>query len=347
MSPFTITSKAAANGDTLYTLRNAQDMRVDISDRGATLRSWQAPDRYHRMADILLGYGDAQDFLLNRSYFGALVGRWANRIAGGRFSLDGADYQVDRNDGGNHLHGGDGGFHRTRWQGRVDGRDLLLTLESRDGEAGFPGNAQVEVRYRLEDDGALRIDYEAVSDAPTPMNLTSHAYFNLHGGGGIGDHWLSIDADDFLKIDRELIPVERAEVAGSAFDFRAPAPIGPRLAWPDAQLALVGGFDHCYCLRRQGAGARDALRPVASVYDPASGRELALATTEAGLQFYSGNFLEGVRGRSGAPYAAHDGFCLEAQAFPNQVNGPDAELVILRPGQVYRQSTVYRLGVRD
>jgi aldose 1-epimerase len=338
-------------GDTRYTLRNAHDMRVTISDRGATLISWWAPDRYGRVADVLLGHPDAAAYTGNAQYFGATVGRWANRIAAGRFSLDGADYLLDRNDGANHLHGGDTGFHQALWTAQAsDDGGLLFALESPDGDGGYPGNLQVEVLYRLGDDGALRIDYRAVCDAPTPVNLTSHGYFNLNGGSaGIGDHQLFIDADDYLSVDAGLIPVGVVAVAGSAFDFRQPAPIGPRLGWPEPQLALGGGFDHCYKLR-PGAGAAGAgkvLRDVAQVYDPGSGRQLSMATTEAGLQFYSGNFLAGVAGRDGRPYAKHDGFCLEAEAWPNQINGPDAEAVVLRPGQVYRQTTIYKLDVKD
>lgn len=348
MIQFPISSSTIDNGDTLYTLQNAQDMRLTISNRGASLISWSAPDRYGRMADILLGYPNARDYVSNKSYFGALVGRWANRIAGGRFALDGADYLIDRNESGNHLHGGDSGFHLARWEAHPQSNGLRLTLLSPEGEAGFPGNLQVEVMYRLDDHGSLTIDYQAITDAPTPVNLTSHGYFNLNGGSSdISDHLLMIDADYFLKINQQLIPVEMAEVAGTAFDFRQPAPIGPRLAWPDAQLSIASGFDHCYCLNWKKDQAHGSLREVARVYDLGSGRQLSVATTETGLQFYSGNFLGGVQGRSTTPYTNHAGFCLEAQAFPNQINGDNAEAVILRPGQVYRQTTVYHLGIAD
>jgi len=348
-----ITSTSADHGVTLYTLRNAHDMRITISDRGATLVSWWAPDRYGRVADILLGYPDCEGYQNNAPYFGGLIGRWGNRIANGRFTLDGADYLVDRNEGSNHLHGGDSGFHLAQWQAEAGPDGLRLTLESAEGEAGYPGNVQVSVLYRLDDDGRLSIDYRARSDAPTPLNLTSHGYFNLNGGSAdIYDHILAIAADQYLQIDSQLIPLDAASVAGSAFDFRQPAPIGPRLAWPDPQLKLASGFDHCYCLRPQhplvpGESRKpQPLREVATVYDPGSGRQLALATTENGLQFYSGNFLAGVQGRAAGAYARHDGFCLEAQAYPNQVNGADAEAVILRPGQEYRQTTTYQLTVR-
>lgn len=333
--------------DTHYTLRNAQDMRVVISDRGATLLSWFAPDRYGRVADVLLGHADPASYLTNPHYFGATVGRWANRIAHGRFSLDGADYVVDRNDGANHLHGGDTGFHQALWQDGETDEGICLTLESPDGDGGYPGNLHVQLRYRLDDDGALRIDYQAVCDAPTPLSMTAHPYFNLNGGSaGIGDHLLRIAADRYLPVDAGLIPVAGGPVpvAGSAFDFRAAAPIGPRLDWPDPQLALAGGFDHCYCLDPSPQGAK-TLREVAWVSDPGSGRRLTVSTTEAALQFYSGNFLQGVAGKGGRVHAIHDGFCLEAEAWPDQINGPDFEAVVLRPGQVYRQTTIYRLGV--
>lgn len=338
-----------APDNSLHSLRNRDGMHVTISEHGAALVSWWASDRYGRVADILLGYAGEQDYARNGAYFGAVVGRCANRIAAARFSLDGFDYQLERNDGGNHLHGGPGGFHSARWQAQAIGDGLRLTLESAAGAGGYPGNMQVSVEYRLADDGALTIAYEARCDAPTPINLTAHPYFNLNGGSaGIGDHLLSIDADEYLQTDAQSIPVQAASVAGSAFDFRAPAPIGPRLAWPDTQLAQARGFDHCYCLRSSEAGVNN-LREVASVYDPGSGRRLSVATTEAGLQFYSGNFLGGVQGRGAQPYAAHDGFCLEAQAFPNQINGTaeEAARVVLRPGQLYHQSTVYRISVES
>lgn len=354
MTHFTISSTSTDSGITLYTLSNATGMRVLISERGASLVSWWAPDRYGRQADILLGYRDDDEYIVNRAHFGSIVGRWCNRIAGGRFTLDGVDYQVHRNERENHLHGGEGGFHLMPWQVQPDPEGLRMTLASPDGAAGFPGNVLASVLYRLDDEGGLRIDYTATTDAPTPLNLTSHGYFNLNGGAGdIRDHVLAIDADAYLPVDAGLIPERVADVAGSAFDFRNPAPIGPRLAWPDQQLKVAGGFDHCYCLRPAQASVggqergESPLREVATVYDPGSGRQLSVSTTEAGLQFYSGNFLQGVQGRGEQPYAKHDGFCLEAQAYPNQINSADSEAVVLRPGRIYRQSTVYRLSVRD
>jgi aldose 1-epimerase len=335
-------------GDQLFTLRNAHDMCVTISERGAALVSWWSPDRYGRMADVLLGHADAAGYVDNSAYFGAVIGRWASRIANGRFTLDGEALQAAVNDRGNHLHGGPDGFHRARWQASSSHAGLSLRLASPDGEGGFPGNVEVHVHYRLDDDGGLCIEYEAVADAPTPINLTVHPYFNLNGGSAdVGDHMLQIDADYYLEVDEGGIPVNMAAVGGTAFDFRQPAAIGPRLAWPDPQVRLAGGFDHCYCVRTHGKGRAGPLREVARVYDPGSGRQLQVSTTEAGLQFYSGNSLDGVPGRGARPYARHDGFCLEAHAYPDQLNGPHAAAVILRPGQVYRQVTVYRMSVQQ
>lgn len=347
MNKLSPASPSTTGADQLFTLRNAQDMCVTISERGAALMSWTAPDRYGKAADVLLGYPDARGYADNGVYFGAVIGRWANRIAQGRFMLDGAPVQAVVNDRGNHLHGGEHGFHHARWAGSEADGCVSLRLSSPDGDAGFPGNVDVQVHYRLDDDGKLTIEYEAESDAPTPINLTSHPYFNLNGGAAdVGDHMLQIDADYYLETDDSGIPLGVAAVAGTPFDFRQPAAIGPRLGWPDTQLRLSGGFDHCYCVRASVRGRAGPLREVARVYDPGSGRCLQVSTTEPGLQFYSGNWLDGVQGRASKPYGRHDGFCLEAQAYPDQVNGEHAAAVILRPGQVYRQTTVYHLSLQ-
>lgn len=323
-----------------WTLRNARGGQVDISDLGATLLSWQSPDRHGRLGEVVLGHPTAQHYLDSNAYMGAVVGRWANRIRGGRFRLDGIDYKVDRNDGGNHLHGGHDGFHRHRWDADTDGDDLVLRLVSPEGDGGFPGELRVDLRVRLEDDGTLDLRYEATSDAPTPLSLTAHPYFNLNDRRpDIRDHVIRIDADEFLAIDAGAIPVGRQHVAGTAFDFREPAPIGSRLHWPDPQLRLVGGFDHCYVPR----GPAGTLRTVAVVTEPSSGRRLTIDTDRPGLQFYSGQKLTGQTGRHGDTYGPFAGFALEAQAFPDQVNGPDADGAILRPGVVWRQHTRYRV----
>ncbi|KAA0086040.1 galactose mutarotase [Paraburkholderia sp. T12-10] len=360
----------------LFTLRNAHGMRVAISDLGGTIVSWHAPDRAGRLGDIVLGHDMPADYCEAKGYMGALIGRWANRIAGARFTLDGIGYSVDRNEGENLLHGGATGFNRALWRAREEEGSLVLTLDSEEGDAGFPGNVQVEVCYTLDDEGELTIDYRARTDAPTPLNLTNHAYFNLTAqtGADIKGHVISIDADTFFEVDSTLIPLREATVAGTAFDFREAAPIGARLDWPHEQLALARGFDHCYVLREpqvqsaaalrngegKGSGSdsehdhdRDgdltanarSVREVARLYEPTSGRVLTVSTDQRGLQFYTGNYLDGVRARSGSTYMRHAGLCLEAGGFPNQINMADREDVIIRANKPYRQVTKYRVGV--
>ncbi|MFL9911487.1 aldose epimerase family protein [Paraburkholderia sp. RL17-337-BIB-A] len=337
----------------LFTLRNAHGMKVAVSDLGATLVSWHAPDRAGRLGDILLGHDTAAEYVAATTYMGGLIGRWANRIADARFTLDGIEYTLDRNEGTNLLHGGTQGFNRTMWDASEDNGALVMRLESPEGDAGFPGNVTVQVRYTLDDDGTLTIAYEAITDAATPLNLTSHPYFNLTGrrGADIRGHVLSIDADRFFEVDASMIPCELAEVAGNAFDFRQSAPIGARLDWPHAQLARAGGFDHCYMLRdvpdAAMTGGATQMRQVACAYDPGSGRELTVSTDQPGLQFYTGNFLNGDTGRGGIAYQQHAGLCLEAGGFPNQVNMAEQEQVIVRPGNAYQQRTAYRVGIRS
>ncbi|ABC37593.1 aldose 1-epimerase [Burkholderia thailandensis E264] len=329
-----------------YTLRNADGVRVVVSDLGATVVSWLAPDRTGSFADIVLAHDAPADYVESAAYLGATIGRWANRIAGARFTLDGVEHALDRNENGNLLHGGASGFHRARWEVIDDCGGLVLRLESPEGDAGFPGNVTVQVRYTLDDDGTLTIDYTGATDAPTPLNLTNHSYFNLSGrpGGDIRGHLLTIDADAFLEVDDALIPTGAAGVTGTAFDFRHCAPLGARLDWPHAQLARAGGFDHCYVL--SGAGMR-GVRPVACVYDPESGRELTVSTDQPGLQCYTGNHLHGLRVRDGARCVRHAALCLEAGGFPNQINMAGlSDGVVLRPGGTYRQTTKYRVGVR-
>lgn len=346
---------ALPNGQTvhLFTLRNAHGMRVSVSELGGTIVSWMAPDRAGRLGDIVLGHDTPEQYLEAKGYFGALIGRWANRIAGGRFMLDGIEYNVDRNEGDNLLHGGATGFHRAIWQASEDDGALVLRLESEEGDAGFPGNVSVEVRYTLDDEGELTIDYRARTDAPTPLNLTNHAYFNLAAqtGADVTGHMLSIDADAFFEVDATLIPLRQTAVAGTAFDFREAAPIGARLDWPHDQIALARGFDHCYVLSDGQVSARNEkgprpVREVAKLYDPASGRSMSVSTDQRGLQLYTGNYLDGVPGRQGGTYAQHAGLCLEAGGFPNQINMADREDVISRADKPYRQVTKYRVGVR-
>lgn len=337
--------------DSLFTLRNAQDMRVDISDRGAALVAWFAPDRDGHFADVLLGHPRMTDYVENPHFFGAAVGRWANRIRGGRFTLDGQLRQLACNDRGNHLHGAEHGFHRASWQVDVPtGTASSVTMRhvSPAGEGGYPGTLQVQVCYTLLDDGSLSIRFDAQTDAATPVNLTSHPYFNLNGGVcDIGAHRLQIHADRYLQIDQSGAPTGMADVTGSPFDFREPAAIGARLAQADPQLLLGNGFDHFFCNRLPGQAVRGVLRELARVSDPLSGRCLQVLSSEDGVQFYSGNALAGVPGKSEQPYRAHDGFCLEAHACPDQINGAFANEVVLRPGASYSQTTIYRMTLQD
>lgn len=331
----------------LFVLRNAHGMRVSISDLGATLVSWHAPDRAGRVADILLGHDTPAGYQAGRAFMGGTIGRCANRIAHAAFTLDGLTYSLDRNDGDHSLHGGTAGFHQVIWNANETDGALVLTHESPEGDGGFPGALTATVRYTLDDDGTLGIDYDAVCTAPTPVNLTNHAYFNLAGDASaepadIRGHMIGIEGDEFFDVDPQLIPVLRRDVAGNAFDFRTAAPIGARLDWPNTQLAHAGGFDHCYVLR----GRPGSVRPAATLYDPVSGRELSVSTSAAGMQFYTGNLLDGVIGRNGQRYGKYAGLCLETGAFPNQINMPEAAGIVLRPGQQYRHATRYRLSVR-
>lgn len=324
-----------------WTLRNAQDMRVEISDLGASLLAWHAPDRHGRLDNVLLEFASPAPYAEARTYPGSVIGRCANRIAHGVFELDGKTWQLERNNNGHQLHGGRAGFHQALWQVEPDAGGLLLRLHSPDGDSGYPGNLDVELRYVLHDDGALTLEYRAHSDQATPINLTAHPYFNLGGArGDIRDHLLRIDAEQYLEVDAGLIPIALESVAGTAFDFRHPAPLGSRLNWPDAQLQLAGGFDHCFCL-----GESKQVRTVAEVRYPLSGRRLTVRTDQPGLQLYTGQHLADPSMDDGSSPQAFAGFCLEAQAIPNQINTPQAERTVLRPGAEYRQYTSYQLDI--
>jgi aldose 1-epimerase len=334
----------------LHTLSHDSGLRLSITDLGATLVSWFAPDRDGRLADILLGHDSPAGYAAGTAYMGAIIGRWANRIAGASFMLDGREYHVDANQPPNHLHGGFKGFGHKIWQARHEADALIFTLESPAGEAGFPGTVNVQVTYAFDASGVLTITYEAVTDAATPLNLTNHAYFNLSGLGPsttIRDHEVEIAADVFLAVDATLIPTGEEHVADTPFDLRTAALLGDRLDVPNAQLAHGGGFDHCYVLRNDAPVTElPESRRVASVYHPASGRELIVSTTERGLQFYTGNELEGVPGKGGVKYSKYEGLCVEAGGFPDQINMEDAETVVLRPNERYKQVTRYAMGVR-
>ncbi len=343
---------SAAN---LYVLKNAGGMTVRVSDYGCTIVSLTAPDRGGRHADVVLGFDRLDDYVKDSPYFGCVVGRYGNRIAAGRFKLDGVEYRLATNNepGGIacHLHGGRRGFDKVVWEseGFVRGGEVGVRFRhvSPDGDEGFPGRLDMTVTYRLTDANALRIDYEATTDKPTPVNLTHHSYFNLagHEAGPILDHVLTIAADAVTPVDRGLIPTGALlPVRGTPFDFTKPTAIGKRVGADHEQIRFGLGYDHNFVLRRWDG----KLRPAATVYEPRSGRVMEVLTTEPGLQFYCGNFLDGTAvGKGGHAYLKRSGFCLEAQHFPDSPNQPQFPSCILRPGEVYRQTTVYRFSVRS
>jgi aldose 1-epimerase len=333
----------------LFTFTRQHAPTISITNLGGHIVSILAPGRDGRAADVTLGYAGLEGYLGDTSYFGSLVGRYANRIAKGRFTLDGKAYTLATNNGPNALHGGPTGFQKRLWAAKVvsgaEGDALELVYVSKDGEEGYPGTLAAKVVYSLRADGGLVIDYSATTDAPTVVNLTNHAYFNLagEGEGTVLGHEMQIEADAYTPVDATLIPTgERRPVEGTPFDFRKPVAIGARIEAADEQLKVGGGYDHNYVLR----GPSGTLRLAARVVEPKSGRALEVLTTEPGIQFYSGNFLDGrVVGKSGKPYVKRGGFCLEAQHFPDSPNQPGFPPVVLRPGETYRQTTVYRLTV--
>ncbi|HEX7025187.1 MAG TPA: aldose epimerase family protein [Gemmatimonadales bacterium] len=332
----------------LFTFRNAQGTGLRAMTYGAAIVSLSVPDRDGSPADVVLGFDSLSGYLSHSSYFGAIVGRYANRIRNGRFTLDGRTHRLALNDGPNHLHGGIRGFDKVVWRAepfRSDrGQGLLLRHSSPDGDEGYPGTLTVEVRYLLTDADELVVDYEAATDAPTPVNLTQHCFFNLAGKGDILGHQLMLAADAFTPVGATLIPTgEIAPVADTPLDFRTPVAIGARIASADPQLRHAGGYDHNFVLRRIGPGPVHAAR----VVEPTTGRTLDVSTTEPGLRFYSGNFLDGtLTGKGGRRYGPRAGFCLETQHFPDSPNQPRFPSTILRPGERYRSRTVFAFGIQ-
>ncbi len=330
---------------TLYTLNSPAGMMMAVTDYGGIITSLTAPDRDGILEDIVLGYDNLNAYLEETPYFGAIIGRYGNRIAGGSFSLDGETYELAVNNGENHLHGGLKGFDKVLWDAEPfsDGEDrgIVFRYVSRDDEEGYPGNLTVEVTYRLTSDDRVVFTYEATTDAATPVNLTQHSYFNLAGpsSSSILDHQLTLSADSFTPIDVGLIPTgEIRSVAGTAFDFRTPVDIGARIDSGGEQLDFGLGYDHNFVL----SDTTEGLRLAARVFEPESGRIMKVFTTEPGIQFYSGNFLDGsLMGKNGNPYEYRSGFCLETQHFPNSPNQPDFPSTILRPGETYSTQTVY------
>lgn len=326
----------------LFTLTNSSGMIVRITNYGGIITSIHVPDKNGNSENVVLGFDNLDQYLDDHPYFGALIGRYGNRIAGGTFELDGNVYQLPVNDGNNQLHGGDGGYHSVLWDAEIiNENQLKLTYFSPDGEEGFPGNLQVTVIYSLTPENELRIDYEAETDKTTHVNLTNHAYFNLSGdlSSDILDHLLSINADHYTPVNDQLIPTgDIAEVTGTAFDFRNPYAIGARIG------DIPGGYDHNYVLKRYS----EDMEKIAELLHPATGRKMEVYTTEPGLQFYSGNFLDGsLRGFDGIQYQKYGGLCLETQHFPDTPNQPHFPSTILTPGEKYRTSTVYSFSVES
>jgi len=329
------------------TLRNARGMEVSFIAHGGAITSILVPDRDGVMADVVLGYRTLDEYLRDRVWLGPLIGRYANRIAGGRFTLDGRDYHLPRNDGPNHLHGGPRGFDHVLWDvdPLPDAAGAVLTHTSPAGAEGYPGTLAVRVTYTLTDADELSVDYHATTDAPTPVSLTQHSYFNLagEGSGDVLAHELTLNASRITPVDECVIPTgELRPVAGTPFDFTTPTALGARIDAGDEQLRITGGYDHNFVLDRAG----DGLELAARLHDPASGRVLEIHTTEPGIQLYTGNALDRtIIGKSGRPYARRTGVALETQHFPDSPNQPRLPSTILRPGETYRSRTVYRFGV--
>lgn len=331
----------------LYTLTNAGGMQVRITNYGGRIVSILVPDRQGKMADVVIGFDNLDGYLGTNPYFGALIGRYGNRIAKAQFKLDGVEYKLAANNGTNSLHGGLKGFDKVLWTARESSKNppaLELTYVSKDGEEGYPGQLTVKVVYTLEADNALRLDYHATTDKDTVLNLTNHSYFNLagQGSGDVLKQVMMINADRYTPIDATLIPTgELAKVEGTPFDFRKPTAIGARINDDNQQLKLAGGYDHNFVLNRTGSGLSLAAR----AFDPESGRELEVLTTQPGVQFYTGNFLDGtIRGKGGKAITRRSAFCLETQHFPDSPNHPKFPTSELKPGQTYHYITVYKFS---
>ncbi len=334
----------------LYTLTNAHGLKARIMTYGAIVVSLEVPDKSGKMGDIVLGYDNLDSYVKNSPYFGAIVGRYGNRIGKGRFTLDGVTYdKLAINNGENHLHGGIKGFDKVVWTDepvrRSNAVGVKLAYLSKDGEEGYPGNLQATVTYTLTNDNELRIDYLATTDKPTPVNLTHHGYWNLTGGRrDILDHVLTLNADQCTPVDKGLIPTgDLLPVKGTVMDFTKATPIGARIESDFEQLKFGGGYDHNWVLNKGGKDMTLAAR----VYEPTSGRVMEVYTKEPGIQFYSGNFLDGtITGKGGTVYQHRWGLCLETQHYPDSPNKPSFPSTILRPGQKYETTTVYRFSTK-
>lgn len=334
----------------LYTLRNTRGAEATISTYGGIVVTLLMPDRTGKMGDIVLGYDHLQGYLDKTPYFGALIGRYGNRIGGATFTLDGQTYTLAKNDGPNSLHGGVKGFDKVVWSARPveskDGAALELSYLSKDGEEGFPGNLKVTAIYTLTNNNELKLDFSATTDKATVVNLTHHSYFNLRGqgNGDILGHEVTINATRMTPVDKTLITTgELTPVEGTPFDFRKPTAIGARINQPDTQLQYGPGYDHNWVIDKPAG----QLGIQATVYEPTTGRVLEVLSDEPGLQFYSGNFLDGtIKGKGGVAYEKRTGFCMEPQHYPDSPNKPQFPSVVLRPGQTYQNTIIYRFSTR-
>ncbi|RPJ59575.1 MAG: galactose mutarotase [Acidobacteria bacterium] len=334
----------------LYTLTNDHGTVVTLTNWGASIVSIQVPDRSGKKADVLLGYDNAAGYIADTAYLGATVGRYGNRIGEGRFKLDGKEYKLAQNNGENHLHGGTAGFNKRLWEAKeikpADGVAVQMHCLSKDGEEGYPGNLDVTVTFTLNNKNEVKIDYVATTDKPTVLNLTNHSYFNLLGdaAGDILGHEIMINADRFTPVDVGLIPTgELRPVAGTPLDFTQPKAIGARINDQYEQLVFGKGYDHNWVINQSGAAPRLAAR----LSEPKSGRVMEVLTTEPGLQFYSGNFLDGtIKGKKGKVYQHRYGLCLETQHFPDSPNKPDFPSTTLKPGGKYQTTTIYRFSTK-
>ncbi len=340
---------AAGEPVDIYTLVNAQGAETEITNYGGIVVSLMMPDQEGEFEDIVLGFDTLDEYLQGHPYFGATVGRYANRIADAEFTLDGETYTLTANDGTNHIHGGNQGFDKVVWRAQAyttaDGPALRLYYTSEDGEEGFPGNLDVMVTYTLTNDNELRADFHATTDAPTICNLTHHSYFNLAGEGDILDHVVMMPADHFTPVDEELIPTgEVRAVDGTPFDFREPTPIGARIDEENEQLEQGGGYDHNWVYDKE----EGELTLMARVTEPESGRVMEVLSTKPGMQLYTGNFLDGtLTGKGGWVYEYRHGFCMEPHYFPDSPNQPDFPSAVLRPDETYNHAIVYRFSVAE
>lgn len=332
-----------------YTMKNGNGMELKVITYGGIITKWSAPDRNGKYENIVLGFDNLQQYVSGNPYFGAIIGRYGNRIANGNFKLDGKSYQLEKNDGPNHLHGGVKGFDKVVWNASSrkteDDVSLVLKYESADMEGGYPGNLMTEVIYTLTNDNTLEVTYQASTDKPTIVNLTQHSYFNLSGdfSQSIVNHILEINADQYVPVDATLIPTgDLASVEGTPFDFTDPKVIGQDINADDQQITLGKGFDHCWVLNNPGS-----MRNAANLFHSNSGRFLEIDTDEPGIQFYSGNFLDGTLPMAGGgTYGHRTGLCLETQHYPDSPNQPSFPSVRLNPGEQYNSKTTFKFSTR-